>query len=340
MAIIGAALGVMVIALTSFDLFVTVLTTRGGGPLSARVASWGWRGAGFVRARGRLRQLLGFAGPLIAVLTVLGWIALFWAGWMLIFSAAPEQVVRSSTREPADAWARLYFTGYAFFTLGLGDYRPVGGIWQVLVALSAGNGFLVISLSAAYLIPLVAGSVLKRSIALQIQTLGRSPEAILISAWDGTGFPGLSQQLASLSPMLIQAGQQQLAYPVLRHFQPLEGRAALPVQIARLQEALQLHDQGLAEHARLAPSITRQLRKTLGLYMEMFDRSQLRAEDGDPPMPNLAALRLAGLPVVSDAEFGRRLDAEREERRHVSAVVRHGGWSWDHVVGDPEKDTF
>ena len=228
---------------------------------------------------------------------------------------------------------------YAFFTLGLGDYRPVGGFWQVLTAVSAGNGFLVIGLSASYLIPLVAGSVLKRSIALQIETLGRSPDAILISAWDGSGLSGLSQQLASLSPLIIQAGQQQIAYPVLHHFQPLEAEAALPVQIARLSEVIQIHDHGLAAQVRLPPSITHQLRRAIGLYMEMLDRSQLEEAEGAPPGPDLAALRRAGLPVVSDAEFRCRLDREREERRHLEAVVRHSGWSWEHVVGRSDRDT-
>lgn len=336
MGLVAAALGVGIIALASFDLFVTALTTRGGGPLSARISSWGWGGIRRLGRWRRLRRVLGFAGPLVALMTVLGWILMFWAGWTLIFSAAPERVVNSITGEPADLWARLYFSGYAFFTLGLGDYRPVGGPWQVLTAMSAGNGFLVISLSAAYLIPLVGASVFKRSIALQIETLGRSPEGILISAWDGSGLSGLGQQLASLSPGIIEAGQQQLAYPVLHHFQPLEAEAALPVQLARLGEALRLHDHGLAAQVRLPPSVTHQLGRAIGLYMEMLDRSQLEGEDGTPPVPDLALLRQAGLPVVSDAEFRCRLDREREHRRHLEAVVRHSGWSWKHVTGDPE----
>lgn len=333
MANVTLALGVVLIAFASFDLFVTVLTTRGGGPLSARFSNWGWDGVRFLGRWRRLRRLLGYAGPLIAVLTVLGWIAMFWAGWTLIFTAAPEQVVSSDTGEPADDWARLYFSGYAFFTLGLGDYRPVGGLWQVLTTVSAGNGFLVIGLSASYLIPLVGGSVLKRSIALQIDTMGRSPEEILISAWDGSGLPGLSEQLASLSPMIIQAGQQQLAYPVLHHFQPLEAEAALPVQIVRLSEALRLHDHGLAVQVRLPPSVTLQLRRAIGLHIEMLDRSRLEKADGVPPPTNLAALRQAGLPVATDAEFRGRLDQEKDERRHLEAVVRHSGWDWEHVAG-------
>ena len=333
MNMFSAVVGALMVGLATFDLFVTVLTTRGGGPISKRLSTWSWRAMLRLRRAGRLQPLLGFSGPVIAVLTVVGWIAMFWAGWTLIFSAAPGQIVRSTTGEPADLWARLYFTGYTLFTLGLGDYRPEGSLFQVLTALTVGNGFIVISLSASYLIPLLSAATAKNSAALQIHSLGSSPGAILIGTWDGKSFPGLSQQLVALSSMVIQAGQQHLAYPVLHHFQPLEAKAALPVQTARLSEALLLLEHGVAPQARLPRAITRPLREAVGLFVEVLERSQIEAANEIPSQPDLQLLRRAGVPVVSEKEFREAVDEQREERKKMAGLATSSGWEWAQVSG-------
>lgn len=208
------------------------------------------------------QRALAYAGPLIAILTVLGWILMSWTGWLLIFSAGTESLVRATTGEPADIWARLYFTGYTLFTLGLGDYRPEGAVWQVLTALAVGNGFMVISLSASYLIPLVSVATSKRSVALYIHGLGASPSQILTTMWDGRGFSSLSQHLVTLTLAIIQAGQQHLAYPVLHYFQSTEARAALTVQIAKLGEVLDLLEHGVEPEARPPEGITQPARRS------------------------------------------------------------------------------
>lgn len=149
MEIFIAALGAVVLFLAAFDLFITVLTTRGGGPISTRLAATCWRMVLALHRRRGSHKIVGYAGAFIALLSIFVWIVLFWAGWLLIFSAAPDSVVRATTGEAADIWARVYFSGYTLFTLGLGDYRPDGALWQVLTALAVGNGFMVISLSGS-----------------------------------------------------------------------------------------------------------------------------------------------------------------------------------------------
>ena len=79
--LVFAGLGVALIALAMFDLFTTVLTTRGGGPVSSRLGSYLWEAFRSLRQRGGSQHLFAYAGPLIAILTVLSWILLLWLGW-------------------------------------------------------------------------------------------------------------------------------------------------------------------------------------------------------------------------------------------------------------------
>ena len=328
-----AALGAVLVFLAAFDLFITVLTTRGGGPISSRLGSACWRVVlALHRGRGS-HKTIGYAGAVIALLTILVWIVLFWAGWLLIFSAVAESVVRATTGEAADIWARVYYSGYTFFTLGLGDYRPDGALWQVLTALAVGNGFLVISLSGSYLIPLVSAATSKRSVALQIDGLGSTPEEILKFAWDGNGFSGLALHLVSLSSAITQASQQHLAYPVLHYFQSTDSKAALPVQIARLSEALELLERAVDPQHRLPETVTRAARQSIQNYVDVIKPSPPWSDDEElPPEPDLETLRRAGIPVVSQSEHREALTERSGQRRAMLGLVRYSGWPWRHVV--------
>jgi hypothetical protein len=73
--------GLLILAIAFTDLFITVLTARGAGPVTGRMTAWIWQGLLALHSRKRTHLFLGIAGPLIAVLTVIGWIVLFWAGW-------------------------------------------------------------------------------------------------------------------------------------------------------------------------------------------------------------------------------------------------------------------
>lgn len=335
--IVLAALGVALIALAAVDVFVTVLTTRGGGPVSSRVTSAIWRAVLALRAWPNFHRILSYAGAFTAILTVASWILLFWAGWLLIFAAGPESVVRATTGEAAGLWARVYYSGYTLFTLGLGDYRPEGAPWQVLTALAVGNGFMVISLSGSYLIPLVSAATTKRSIALQIRMLGASPSDILTSSWDGQGFSGLSQHLIALFPMIVQAGQQHLAYPVLHYFQSADADVALPVQIARLREALDLLEHGVAPQSRLPGTTTRPLRGAVELFGKIVQQPRAERDRDSGSEPDLELLRRAGIPIADEAEYRHALAQRRDERQTMLALVEYSGWSWEDVAGKNES---
>lgn len=325
--------GLVVLALAFIDIFVTVLTTRGAGPLTAPITARIWEGLLSLHRRGRPHAFLGIAGPLIAVLSVIGWILLVWLGKFLVFAAGEAPVVKDGTGVPADLLTVFYFVGYTLFTLGLGDYRPEGGVWQILTTVVAGNGFLILSLSASYLIPLVSAAARMRSTALQVRTLGGSPAGMIVAAWDGSGFAGLEARFAALIGPVIHTGQQHLAYPVLHHFQSSEPRAALSVQLVRLDEMISILRHGVAPAARPPAPVLDALARAIGFHLEVLQRSQVEENRPPPPPPSLEAVTRAGIPVVTQAEFERAMTAQQARRRALREVLSHGGWGWAQVTG-------
>lgn len=325
---VPALTGTLLIVLALVDMLTTVLTTRGGGLLTSRLGEAAWWFARQV-ARKVGRKVLTLAGPMIAVGTMVTWIALLWTGWLLIFTSEHANLVNATTGVPADFWARLYFTGYTLFTLGLGDYRPDGAAWQVLTTLAVGNGFLVMSLGASYMVPLVSAATSTRSTALYIKSLGSTPTEIVENAWDGKGFSGLNQHLTTLTPMITQSGQQHLAYPVLHYFQSEERGASLPLQLAVLQEAVLILQGGVASELRLPPAVTRPLLQSIARFSRTIGTDPLRTEDNEPPMPEIAQITT---PKGSPDEFASVLRDHTDDRRRAAKMVRGVNWDWAAVV--------
>ncbi len=329
-------MGLSILAVTLVDIFVTVLTTRGAGPVTGRMTSLIWRGLLALQGKQRPHVLLGVAGPLIAVLTVIGWIVLVWAGWFLVFAAGETPVVKDGSGVPAGPLTILYFVGYTLFTLGLGDYRPDGDVWKLLTTVVAGNGFLILSLSASYLIPLLSAATTVRSTALQVRTLGATPAGMVVAAWDGTGFGGLESRLTALIAPVIHTGQQHLAYPVLHHFQSSDKRAALSVQLVRLDEMISILKHGVAPEMRPSAPALDALARAIGFHIEVLQRSQVEEDRPPPPPPSLEAVARAGIPVVPRSEFDRAMGAQQARRRDLREVLSHGGWNWSHAAGQSE----
>jgi hypothetical protein len=190
------------------------------------------------------------------------------------------------------------------------------------------------SLAASYLIPLLSAATAKRAVALQVRTLGSSPGGMVISAWDGREFGGLEARFLALIAPVIQTGQQHLVYPVLNHFQPTKPDAALSVQLARLNEMIVILRHGVAPEERPAEGTLDALAQAIGFHVDALPFPPADDTSPPPPLPSLAILQQAGVPVVTQKEWEHALIAEQASRRSIQEAVKYGGWSWSHV--DPE----
>lgn len=334
-ALIGAVL---------VDIVITTLTMRGAGPMASRVMSGLWRVALIGHRRWAGHRLLARAGLAVMLGIVVLWVAMLWGGWSLVFLSSTgwsdgAAIVNATTGAPAEGWTYVYFAGFNLFTLGLGDYRPVGVVWQILTAFCAANGLLSLTLSVTYLVPIVSAVAQKRTLAVAITGLGGTPVDILSHSWDGRGFNGLVQPIAQLSTQITAQAQQHLAYPALHYFHSTELDTALPPRLAALNETLLVLRYGVAPHVRPADVVLMQAETAMRIFVAALRSAHLGPAPQTPEPPDLAALRGRGIPTVATEEFEAHLAELKKHRRFLLGFVENDGWSWREVLeGGPTEN--
>jgi hypothetical protein len=330
MRILLGLLGSAILLYGLIDLLWTCFL-EGGAPLTTHVCSW--LAGGVLRVqRGRCSRRLVAAGGLIAVVVaVVIWALLIWAGWVIVFTAGSRSLVFTGDGKPADLVARIYFVGSTIFTLGPGDYRPEGHLWQLVTAVMAGSGFLLIGLALAYIVPVVSAATQKRQLAVNIWALGKDPSDIIIRAWNGADSSALAPHLVSLVPMLALLGENHLTYPVLHFFHSSKRSASVAPSVAALDEALSILECGLQKGCSLDLPSLGAAREAITEYLNTLKPALIFPDKQTPPVPSLQSLRDMGIPVVDDDLFEASLAALAARRRMLLALVRNEGWTWDAV---------
>ncbi len=332
MSVLVIILGLMILIFSMIDVLVTTLTLGGSGLLTRRISHWLWKIVLQAHSRSPNHNLLATSGLMILVGVVLVWIVLAWLGWTLLFSAIGTSVVNAQSKEPADIWERIYFTGYTLFTLGTGDYQPQGVLWQILSAVASANGFFLVTLSITYLVPVVSAVMQKRQLALYITSLGGTPDEIITRAWNGQGFGQLDQHLIALTPMIIGLAESYLAYPVLHYFHSVERSKATSLSLAALDEALTLLQYGVEESYRPEPVALAPVRRATTAFLQTLKSAYIKAAPDSLGLPPLDLLRAAGIPTVSDEEFRKAIQQVSGRRQLLLALVQNDGWNWNSVA--------
>jgi hypothetical protein len=322
MLLAGGAL----LALAVGDIVVTTISTAtAGGPIATRLGRAGWRLAHLATRRPGSR-LLASAGPIIMVTTIVVWLALLWAGWTLVFSADTSAVVDSMSREPADWSERAYFAGFTTFTLGTGDYVPVAAPWQLLSVVASISGLALATAAITYLVPVVTAATERDTQAAAIAGLGDGAHDIVRRAYHRGSTAFLEPILVGLVDSLLLTAERHLAYPILHYFHPRSPQVELRVQLPALDDALTLLEHGLdASVERPHPAALGGVRVAVA---QLVERAPAVAAPAPPPL-DLAPLRAAGVPVVDDATFARRLAALGEHRGRVASFAAESKWHFD-----------
>lgn len=327
-----ALAGLVLIALTMIDALWTTLATNGGGPLTNGVSQGLWESALFIHRRRKSHLLLEMAGPVILMATMLLWVVLLWAGWTMLFSAAPDVVRHADTNAPATLAGRIYFTGYTLFTLGIGNYVPAPGGWEIATAIASFNGLFLITVAITYLVTVLSVVTQKRQLAGVISSLGRTPSEMLVRAWDGQSFGALSSYFADLTPQIEIHAQRHFSFPVLHYFHNTRRHAAASPSLAVLDEALLLVMQGAAPEARPSPAATEPLQNTIDTLLNVLQQRYFVRRQEPPPYPRLDSLRTAGIPTLDDEIFARAVAERADHRCLLKAFVEDDGWDWDAVI--------
>jgi hypothetical protein len=171
------ALSTVVIAVVLWDAFETVVLPRTVSRrwrLTRLYFGFTWRRwshvASMFRTERRRERFLAVFGPL----SLLGLAAVWALG--LLFGFALMQWSAGSHFEPAAGRFvdDLYVSGTTFFTLGLGDVRPLGSVARLITVAEAGTGFGFLAIVIAYF-PVLYQSFSRREAQLT-----------LLDAWAGS----------------------------------------------------------------------------------------------------------------------------------------------------------
>jgi ion channel len=183
--------GLALIAIVLWDAFETVVLPRTVSR-RLRLARLYFRGTWKLWARiaqlfdsdNRRERFLAIYGPLSLIGLITVWaVGLILSFAVLHWSAGSQLVTPAGHARFADD---LYMSGTTFFTLGLGDVHPVGGVARVLTAAEGGLGFGFLALVIAYF-PVLYQSFSRREIRLT-----------LLDAWAGSP-PAAAEVLRRLS---------------------------------------------------------------------------------------------------------------------------------------------
>jgi hypothetical protein len=323
------ALGAVILVAVSADMVLTALRVDTySGPITRHASSLLWRFFTAVRTGPRSAPP-NSAGLVIALSVVTLWLLLTLAGWFLIFSAYGDAVVDSTTGEPADGWATLYYTAFVLSTLGVGDYVPSGSSWQVLTGLAATTGFAMVSLMIAYVVSLTSAVSDKRRFARRVFTLGRSPVDIVLSGRSGANRDALDQHLITLTGDLVSLAETHRAFPVLYYFGTREREAAHWPAVAVLDETLLLLGDVVADGRRGGPDLVIDpARRAIGSYLASLPNPYRDPRNDDPPPPAIGALEDAGLPLHPPDVLDAAIRRVRPRRARLQTVLSHQGWQW------------
>lgn len=323
MAVWMLVVGGLMLLVVSYDvLSTTLVTTSAAGPLTGGIGHGVWAMSRRV-ARRPGSVIMQMTGPIVLVLTIVVWLTLLWGGWTLIFSAAPDAVISSADRQPADGWERLYFAGFTTFTLGVGDYIPNGPVWQVLTSVGVVSGLALTTMAITYLLPVVTAVTGRRTQANTIAGLGATPQDIAVAGWHRGSFEHLDLQLALLAPQILLTAERHLSYPILHFFHSAERNEDFRVQLFALDEAVTLLEAAVPEPAGPHPAALASVHHASSQLLQYVPLHT----SGEVPAPlDLEPLRRAGIPTVDDATFAGRLDAARDHRRRLAAFAEESLW--------------
>jgi hypothetical protein len=226
--------GVAIILFAVRDIFLTVLTPTGRGPISRWLMNAVWWLMGPVAKRWKSSREL--AGPLSFIGVFGVWTTLIVAGWALVYwPFLPEEFlvdfgVDLQRDSPGNFLAALYLSMVVLVTLGFGDIVPTDPWLRLIVPFEALLGFGLITAAISWFLSIAPAMSRRRRLAHQI-TLAREADEGLEGGWDAETVVGL---LDAFAVQLIEVRSDQVQFPIIYYFRDVDPRADLALNLGYL----------------------------------------------------------------------------------------------------------
>ena len=222
---IGRALGIFLMLVALWDVFVTVLYARAkGGIIAHSMGHLTWRlFRGLARLfADRAARVLPFCGPAVLVMLVVAWALMLTVAAALIMQPALGAGIRSSSGQTAtDFITAMYAAGGSLAIVGASNFVPQAPVWKLYFLFNSLVGASVISLTLTYLMQVYSALLRRNSLALTLHLLTRETgdAAELICGLGPCGdFQAGATTLGDLSTEMAVIKETHHFYPVLFYF--------------------------------------------------------------------------------------------------------------------------
>lgn len=313
------SLGTLLLAVIGCDFFYTTLSGSGTGFISRFVYLLSHKLLQIgVKLMGR--KVYSISGMLVNLMLLFVWVSLVWLGLFLVFSSDPGSIVNNSGRA-ANTIERLYFTGYTLSTLGMGNFNPTTPLFELLTSVSSFFGFIFFTTTMTYLISVSSAVIHKRTLALYIRNLGKTPEEILYNLLEKD--PVYCYQVfSSLQQMIDRHSVNHQAYPVLHYYGNADKASSFGLNLPVLDETVSLllrNQQAKELYTELQP-----LRRSLTGFLRHMEMKYARTlyRENDSNLPRSGEIPHRALPDEP---------AFKERRKTLGGLLRSESFGWRDV---------
>lgn len=226
MTVACVTLGALIVAMTVFDVIVTVLHPGVESPFSNRFQRMLWQilrlFANLPRRTLARGALLGWGLPLMVAGLISLWLALLIVGFALIYFPwiGDSGVFTSEAGQLPTFFTALYYSGVTAATLGFGDVLPTAPVFRLLSVLEALFGFVTVSFSVTYVLSVYPMLSRRRqyATALDAETGGVASALPMVRRYlgdHGSWQNELADRLRDLAMELLAMTESHEQYPVL-----------------------------------------------------------------------------------------------------------------------------
>jgi hypothetical protein len=352
MAWLTQTVGVVLIIIAAVDIFMTVLYPRTGKSVLSMALSKGiWSIFRQVAHWIKSDRLLSYCGSVVLIVIALVWISLFIVGFALfVWSSLGNGIQASQGKTPTDFGTALYYSGFNFTTLGIGDLVPRTTVCRLVTILEAALGFATFTVTLTYLLS-VLNALLQRNVfalSLHHRTGGKANATELLLGW-GTGgeFDNAKQDITNMARDLLHLLESHHSYPILHYFRFHEAQYSLARMTLITMDTATLIKTALhqQQYRTLINSTAVTELQSGGLYMLeqlansfLPDRSK-KVHSQEKEWRKwyylvIERLKSEGIRVPEDIEVGadKYVSLRREWNDDVAAFAKHMAFRWSDIA--------
>ena len=265
---------VLIVVTTLYDIFVTVLSHNGAGPITSSWTAALWKVALFAKYELGNKFLIRRVGPLMIIGVLIVWYILIYISWFIFFYLGNYSIKGAADDSGLKALDIIYYIGSTFSTLGIGDIVPNGFPWTLISTSGALLVTLLVSFAISYFIPIVGAVADRRKLVARLNNIGKSAQEVLDLCWTGPASRQLDPIVVSIADGLVKESYKSQVYPVLEYFYFKETGASVNLNILSLYDALIFQDIHKQREDNAAWSVRLYILRSIDSYIQNFSRNE------------------------------------------------------------------